>query len=100
MVSRERDGGILSLAADGRRDRGMFRNLVCTQSTGDTPGIAGEGPVEGRRPETGALSDDGIIMTRLPKKEGRSPERENQGRTVQVLALVLSAVRLMVELLR
>ena len=99
MVSRERDDGILSPAAVGRRDRGIFRNRVWTQSAGDSP-RSPRGPVEGRRPETRTLSDDGIIMTRLPKKEGRSPEGENQGRTVQVLALVLSAVRLMVELLR
>ncbi len=41
-----------------------------------------------------------ITKNRFPRREGHSPEGENQGRTVQVLALVLSAVRLMVELLR
>lgn len=41
------------------------------------------------------------ITQNRPSKEGRdSPEGENQGALVQTLALVLSAVRLMVELLR
>ncbi len=41
------------------------------------------------------------ITENRPSKEGRSsPEGENQGATVQLIALVLSVVRLIAELVR
>ncbi len=66
-------------------------------NTANSPGITGRGPVEGRRPETRASSGDGIAGNILPKREGRSPVGENQGRSLEAIALVVSILRLIVE---
>ena len=66
-----------------------------------SPGTKSERRTSSCVKDFSSLEEVKKITKNSPSKEGRgSPEGENQGRIVQMLALVLSTVRLIVELLR
>ena len=66
-----------------------------------SPGTKSERRTSSCVKDFSSLEEVKRITKNSPSKEGRgSPEGENQGGTVQKIALVLSAVRLIAELLR